>query len=153
MILTPDQAAFLRENRYAVVAALRKDGRPHQTLIIYALEGDDTIIFSSGGDRAKLKLLRHDPRISLCVLSEEPHKRYLTVYGRAEFVERHEDVVAGMLRIHAQLRGEPLPESERPALAARAEREGRVLVRVKIEDALPWRPPRTTVEITERRQG
>jgi PPOX class probable F420-dependent enzyme len=151
--LTPEQVEFLRHNRYAIVAAIRRDGTPQQTLVIYALDGDDTVIFSSGGDRVKLKLLRRDPRISLCVINEEPHIRYLTVSGRAEFVEDHASVVESMLKIHTQLRGEPLPAAERPAFAERARREGRVIVRVKIEDALPWRPPRSDVNISERRSG
>jgi PPOX class probable F420-dependent enzyme len=152
-VLTPEQVQFLRQNRYAIVAAIRRDGTPQQTLVIYALDGDDTIIFSSGGDRVKLKLLRRDPRISLCVINEDPHIRYLTVTGKAEFVEDYEQVVESMLKVHTQLRGEPLPEAERPAFEERVRNEGRVIVRVKIEDAIPRRPPRSHVVITDRRSA
>jgi PPOX class probable F420-dependent enzyme len=152
-VLTPEQIEFLRQNRYAIVAAIRRDGTPQQTLVIYALEDDDTIVFSSGGDRAKLKLLRRDPRISLCVLNEEAHMRYLTVTGTAEFVEDHAQVVEYMLKVHSQLRGEPLPAEERPDFEERARSEGRVIVRVKIEDAIPRTPPRSNVVISERRNS
>lgn len=141
---TPEQQAFLREHRIAVVGAIRRDGRPHLTLVNYAVEDDGTVIFSSAGDRAKIKLLRRDPRVALCVLSEEPHLRYLTVYGRVvAFVEDEQEVLQAMHRIHERTQGGPLPPEHLPALRERIRREGRVIMRIQVDEALPWRPRRT----------
>lgn len=150
MTLVPDQIEFLRRNRYAIVAGIRKDGRPHQTLVLYALEGDDTLIFSSAGDKSKLNIIRRDPRVSFCVIDEEAHMKYTTVYGTAEFVTDHEQVVDSMMRIHSQTRGEPVPESERSEFSERAKREGRTIVRVKITDSLPWSGYVKTINIGSR---
>jgi hypothetical protein len=38
--LTPEVQAFLAERRFAVVASIRADGLPHQTVMWYELRGD-----------------------------------------------------------------------------------------------------------------
>ena len=75
--LTPEVRAFLEERRFAVVASIRADGLPHQTVMWYALRGD-TVLLNEGAARARSKHLQRDPRLSLCV---EDGDRYVTLSG------------------------------------------------------------------------
>src|SRR5438552_16908195 len=58
---------FLREDRVAVVSTLNKDGSSHLTTMWYLLADDGTLIMSTLGRNQKVKNLRHNPRIALCV--------------------------------------------------------------------------------------
>jgi PPOX class probable F420-dependent enzyme len=79
-LLTPAVRAFLEERRFAVVASIREDGLPHQTVMWYALRGD-TILLNEGRARTRSRHLRRDPRLSLCV---EDEGRYVTLTGTCE---------------------------------------------------------------------
>ena len=58
---------FLREDHTAVVSTLNKDGSPHVTTIGYLLEDDGALVITTPGHSKKVKNLRRDPRIALCV--------------------------------------------------------------------------------------
>ena len=75
--LTPEVRAFLEERRFAVVASIRADGLPHQTVMWYVLRGD-TIMLNEGAARSRSRHLHRDPRLSLCV---EDGDRYVTLSG------------------------------------------------------------------------
>jgi PPOX class probable F420-dependent enzyme len=63
-----DQAReFLREDRVAVVSTLNRDGSPHVTTIYYLLADDGTLVMCTPGGSQKIKNLRRDPRIALCI--------------------------------------------------------------------------------------
>jgi PPOX class probable F420-dependent enzyme len=78
--LTPEVRAFLAERRFAVVASIREDGLPHQTVMWYELRGD-AVLLNEGAARARSKHLHRDPRLSLCV---EDGDRYVTLSGPCE---------------------------------------------------------------------
>ena len=78
--LTPEVRAFLAEQRFAVVASIRADGLPHQTVMWYELRGD-TVLLNEGAERARSKHLHRDPRLSLCVEADD---RYVTLSGPCE---------------------------------------------------------------------
>lgn len=69
---------FLQEDRVAVVSALNKDGGSHLTTMWYLLTDDGTIILSTPGRNQKVKNLRRDLRIALCVGDEG---RSVSLYG------------------------------------------------------------------------
>jgi PPOX class probable F420-dependent enzyme len=58
---------FLREDHVVVVSTLNKDGSSHLTTMWYLLADDGTLIMSTPGRNQKVKNLRRDPRIALCV--------------------------------------------------------------------------------------
>lgn len=58
---------FLHEDHVGVVSTLNKDGSPFVTTIWYLLQEDGTLIMSTPGRTQKVKNLRRDPRIALCV--------------------------------------------------------------------------------------
>jgi predicted pyridoxine 5'-phosphate oxidase superfamily flavin-nucleotide-binding protein len=42
--LTEEQRAFLEAPRFAVAATISADGLPHQTVVWYALDGDEEMV-------------------------------------------------------------------------------------------------------------
>jgi PPOX class probable F420-dependent enzyme len=69
---------FLREEHVAVVSTLNKDGSSHLTTMWYLLADDGTLVMSTPGRNQKVKNLRRDPRIALCVGDEA---RSVSLYG------------------------------------------------------------------------
>ncbi|MEO8540719.1 MAG: PPOX class F420-dependent oxidoreductase [bacterium] len=129
MIGTPEQDAFVRAMKSAIVTSLRKDGSPTTSLIFYAVDGDD-LLFSTTRDRIKTKTLKRDPRAVLTVLDEGAPYRYVSVEGIATVVEA--DVVPDHIAINRAMRGAPdwrPPEGYEETLRA----QGRVVIRVKPE--------------------
>jgi len=76
--LSPWAQQFLREDHVAVVSTLNKDGSPFVTTIWYLLQEDGTLIMNTPGRTQKVKNLRRDPRIALCVGDE---MRSVSLYG------------------------------------------------------------------------
>jgi PPOX class probable F420-dependent enzyme len=77
-ILSDWAREFLREDRVAVVCTLNKDGSPQVTTIWYLLQEDGTLIMSTPGRTQKVKNLRRNPRITVCVGDE---RRSVSLYG------------------------------------------------------------------------
>ena len=127
MIGTPDQDAFVRSMKAAIVTSLRKDGSPTSSLIFYALDGDQ-LLFSTTADRLKAKSLKRDPRIAVAVLDEGAPWRYVTIEGTATVNET--DIVPDHIAINRAMRSQPdwqPPEGYEDALR----KQLRVVVRVK----------------------
>ncbi len=77
-ILSDWAREFLQEDRVAVVSTLNKDGSSHLTTMWYLLTDNGTLILSTPGRNQKVKNLRCDPRIALCVGDEG---RSVSLYG------------------------------------------------------------------------
>jgi PPOX class probable F420-dependent enzyme len=113
--------AFLSEVHFAVAATIRADGRPHQTVMWYALQDDGTILLNTPFDSLKHRHLKRDPRLSICV---EDKYRYLTLQGTAVLNEDPEEAgqdYARLGRRYSQTFGErpsAAPQS-RPAILDR----------------------------------
>jgi PPOX class probable F420-dependent enzyme len=76
---------FLEQPHYAVMATINRFGTPQLTVMWYALHPtEDVILLNSSGPLLKVKNLRRDPRMSLCV---EDGARYVTIEGTAELIE------------------------------------------------------------------
>ena len=78
--LTEAQARFVQDPNYAVVAVLRDDGSPHQTVIWIDWDGEH-VLLNLNQERAKLRYLRNDPHVSLLVLHREDPYRWLGIDG------------------------------------------------------------------------
>ena len=82
--LTEGQAAFLHEEpNLAVVAALREDGKPHQTPVWVDWDGEH-VLLNLNNFRAKLEHLRHDPRVSVVVLDRNNPFRWIAIEGQVD---------------------------------------------------------------------
>jgi PPOX class probable F420-dependent enzyme len=133
--MTPEERAkFLAEHRLCVVGYARAGGPPSLSPVYYAMDGDDLLI-STTASRAKAKVIRRHPQVSVCVLGEQMPFPYLTVYGRGRIEETN--VVETMMKVGERMTGNPIPEAARPAIEKRAQDEGRVVLRVTPEGFVP----------------
>jgi hypothetical protein len=93
------------------------------------------------GARAKAKAVERLGKVSLCVLDEQWPPSYLVVYCDATVEKEPAAVVDLMMRIAGVMAGKPMPESVRPLVEQGAQKEGRVVLRLR-----PYRtfhsPPR-----------
>jgi PPOX class probable F420-dependent enzyme len=132
--VTPDEArSFLRENHQAVLATFRRDGRPQLSPVGAGVDDEGRVEISSRETAMKVKNLRRDPRISLCLLGPRWYGRWGQVEGTAEIVDQPEalDLLVGYYR---RIAGEhPDWDEYRQAMID----EKRVLVRFAIERAGP----------------
>ena len=132
--MTPDQArAFLRDNHQAVLATFRRDGRPQLSPVGAGIDDEGRVEISSRETAMKVKNLRRDPRISLCLLGPHWYADWGQVEGIAEIVDQPEalDLLVGYYR---RISGEhPDWDEYRQAMID----EKRVLVRFAIDRAGP----------------
>ena len=132
--MTPDEArAFLRTNHQAVLATFRRDGRPQLSPVGAGIDDDGRIEISTREPSMKVKNLRRDPRISLCLLNRGFFGEWGQVEGTAKIVERPAALPL-LVDYYRRISGEhPDWDDYRAAM----EREQRVLVRFEIERSGP----------------
>ena len=69
--MTHDEAlAFIGRNTRAVLATIKRDGRPQMSHVSYTLDDDGVVKVSVTGDRAKTRNLKRDPRATLSIVAE-----------------------------------------------------------------------------------
>jgi PPOX class probable F420-dependent enzyme len=128
-VIADHHRQFVTDNRLCVLGWNRSAGAtegPPLTPVFYVTDGDDVLV-SITEDRAKTRALRRDPAISVCVLGEEMPYPYVTLFGTA--IIEQEAAFEVMARV-VEAMGRPLDDARRQALKERAEREGRVILRV-----------------------
>jgi PPOX class probable F420-dependent enzyme len=125
----------LRTQHRAVLATAKSDGSPQLSPVSVGLNDAGDAVISSRETAYKVRNLRRDPRVWLCVLPDEFFGRWLQLEGRAEIVSLPEamplleDYYRGIAGEH--------PDWDEYREAMRSER--RVLVRVVLERAGPDR--------------
>ena len=86
----PDSAReVLTSGRLAHFTTIRKDGRPHTTIVWTGLEGDEIVIGKLFEDD-KVRHIRRDPRVSLSMEADGDQmgmRNYLVVEGEARITE------------------------------------------------------------------
>jgi len=125
----PEHDEFVRSRKWAVVTSLRKDGSPSNSVIYYAVDGDE-LIFSTTKDRVKAKTYRRDPRAAITVLDEGAPHGFVTIEGTAAVQD--DDVLPGHILVNRAMRGDPEwtpPEGYIEGLA----KAGRVIIRIRAE--------------------
>ena len=124
-ILSAWAQQFLLEDHVAVISTLNKDGSPHITTIWYLLQEDGTIIMSTPGRTQKVKNLRRDPRIAVCVGDEA---RSVSLYGTVTISEDQNVIRQDLEQLAARYIADPA--AREPALPFFL-KEGRVALHVK----------------------
>ena len=82
MTVDPRLLGFLAENRWGVLATIKRDGRPQLSNVGYAWDGG-LLRVSVTADRAKTRNLQRDPRVTLHVASKD-FWTWVAVEGTAE---------------------------------------------------------------------
>jgi PPOX class probable F420-dependent enzyme len=126
--------AFVRAHRTAIFGFNRKNDGPAMSAVYYVMDGNDMLVSTMEG-RGKVKAVRRNPKVSLCVLDERWPLTYLQVYGDATIeatVDTDLEKVVGLLmRIFAVMAGKPLSESVREQTRQMARAERRIVLRVR----------------------
>lgn len=127
--------AFAADHHNAVLATTRVDGRPQLSPVTVASHPDGVIEISSRETAFKVRNLRRDPRVSLCVLSDAFYGEFVQVEGVASIVTLPE-AMDGLVDYYRRVSGEhPDWDDYRAAM----ERDRRVLIRISVLRAGPDR--------------
>jgi PPOX class probable F420-dependent enzyme len=120
---------FLKGHTQAVLATIRRDGRPQLTSVI-AVYLDGKLVVSTTERTAKYRNLRRDPRVGVHVAGDS-FWQYLVVYGMASFVHMPE-ALPGLHRYYEAASGGPHPDWADYDRAMAEER--RVLLSVSLDE-------------------
>jgi len=100
---------YLRHRRNGVLATLKRDGLPQQSIITYYVAGDGTLRVSLTDDRAKTRNMRRDPRVSLLVWADDSYS-YVVIEGTAELMapaaDPHDATADALVEYYRTLRGD-----------------------------------------------
>ena len=126
---------FLHEHHRAILSTTRSDGRPQLSPVAVGVDDAGRAVVSSRETAYKVKHLRRDPRVSLCVVDDAWYGQWLQLDGTATIVSLPE-AMEPLVDYYRRLSGEhPDWDDYRAAM----ERERRVMIRIDIERAGPDR--------------
>jgi len=132
--VTPEDArAFLHDRHHAVMATTRADGHPQLSPVLAVVDESGRVVVSTREGSVKVRNLRRDPHVALCLLSDDFFGGWAQVEGTVEIVELPEAMDL-LVDYYQRATGEHEDWDEYRA-AMRA--EGRVVVRFDIERAGP----------------
>jgi PPOX class probable F420-dependent enzyme len=123
--------AYLTEKRQAVLATIKRDGRPQLSNVLFVLDPNDgRIKVSVTQTRAKTHNLRRDPRATLHVPGKD-FWQYLVIEGEARLIEG-EGVLEAMRDYYRKARGEHPNWEEYDAAMVR---DQRLLLSISVDRA------------------
>lgn len=135
--------SLLAERRRGALVTLKSDGRPQLSNVDFEyIESSRTIRFSTTADRAKVRNLRRDPRVSLHVTTPDGGA-YAVYEGVASLsdvaAERDDAAVEELIEVFRGVQGEhPDWDDYRRAMVE----DRRLVVRFPIDRAYGWIPAR-----------
>jgi PPOX class probable F420-dependent enzyme len=120
---------FLRPRHHAVLLTTRRDGRPQSSPNTCGLDAEGRIVISTYPERAKVHNIRRDPRVSVCVLSDEWNGPWVQVDGTAEVIDLP-DALEPLVEYFRSISGEhPDWDEYRKAM----QDQGKSLIRITID--------------------
>jgi PPOX class probable F420-dependent enzyme len=117
----PHVEEFLRKPNPAVIASLRPDGSPHAVATWYDWD-DGLALLNMDESRLRLRFMRRDPRVALCVLAAESWYRQVTLFGRIVRIEDDPDL-ADIDRLALRYTGQPFRSRDAKRVSAWLEPE------------------------------
>jgi PPOX class probable F420-dependent enzyme len=127
--------AFVSEGtRTGKAGVTRKDGAPHVTPIWFVLDGDD-LVFTTHGESLKGRVLRRDPRLSVCVDDQTPPYSYVVIQAEARLVEDLDEMLTWATALGARYMGPDRAEE----YGRRNAVPGEYLVRARITKVIAQR--------------
>ena len=124
---------FLRPRHHAILMTTRRDGRPQSSPNTCGVDAEGRIVISTYPERAKAANVRRDPRVSVCVLSDDFGGAWVQVDGVAEVLDLPE-ALEPLVEYFRVISGEH-PDWDEYRQAMRD--QGKSLIRVTIES---WGP-------------
>ncbi|BCJ34405.1 PPOX class F420-dependent enzyme [Actinocatenispora thailandica] len=120
---------FVRPRHHAVLITTRRDGRPQASPVTCGTDGAGRVVVSTYPQRAKVHNVRRDPRVTLCILSDEFDGPYVQLDGTAEV----RDLPAALDDLVEYYRGIAGEHPDWDEYRAAMQRQGKCLIRVTIE--------------------
>jgi PPOX class probable F420-dependent enzyme len=126
---------YIRSHHHAIMATTRADGRPQMSPVACGVDADGNVVVSTRETALKTANLRRDPRVSLCVFTDEFFGEWVQVDGAATVVSLP-DAMEPLVEYYRSVAGEHPDWGEyRTAM----ERDRRVIVKIALERAGPDR--------------
>ncbi len=122
--------AFVALRHQAILATIKRDGRPQLSNVLYFLDADGRLKISVTQSRAKTANLRRDPRASLLVLGPN-FWQYVVIEGTCTFIEG-EGVLAALRHYYQRVSG---PHPDWNEYDEAMIRERRLLLSISIDRA------------------
>ena len=74
---------FIGKHRWATLTVLRKSGSPVSSIVAYAVDGD-ALVVSTPGSTFKRRAMEVDPRVNLCIMSNEEPFDFVSLEATGE---------------------------------------------------------------------
>jgi PPOX class probable F420-dependent enzyme len=127
--------AVISEQHHSVLATLRKDGTPQMSPVLATVDDQGRVVVSSRETAFKVRNLRRDPRVWLCVLPDGFYGRWIQVDGSVRIVDLPA-AMDGLMAYYRSISGDhPDWDDYRVAM----QRERRVLLQIELASAGPDR--------------
>ncbi len=124
---------FLRPRHKVVLMTTRADGRPQSSPVACGVDAEGRLVISTYPERAKVANIRRDPRVSVCVLSDDWNGPWVQVDGSAEVLDLPE-ALEPLVEYFRSISGEhPDWDEYRQAMV----KQGKSLIRITIDT---WGP-------------
>ncbi|WP_344857747.1 PPOX class F420-dependent oxidoreductase [Amycolatopsis ultiminotia] len=120
---------FLKPRHHAILVTTRSDGRPQLSPNSCGVDDEGRIVIATYPKRAKVVNLRREPKVSVCVLSDEWNGPWVQVDGTAEVIDLPESVEPLVDYFRAISGEHPDWDEYREAMR----KQGKSLIRVTIE--------------------
>jgi len=125
--------AFLTPRHRAILVTRKSHGGPQCSPVTCGVDDAGRIVISTYPERAKVANIRRDPRVSVCVISDEWNGPWVQVDGRAEVLDLPE-ALEPLVEYYRCIAGEhPDWDEYRQAM----QKQGKCLIRITIES---WGP-------------
>lgn len=104
--VTIDEAVeFARSHHRGVLATRRNDGRPQMSPIVAGIDAAGRVAISSRETAYKVKNLRRDPSVSLCLFQDRFFGSWVQIDGTAEIVSLPE-AMESLIAVYRSIAGE-----------------------------------------------
>jgi len=124
---------FVRTRHRAVLGTLKGDGTPQLSPVTVGVDASGHVVISTRQTAYKVRNIRRDPRVWLCVFPDGFYGEWVQLAGTAAIVELPE-AMEGLVDYYRGISGEhPDWDDYRSAM----EKERRVLLRVTVSKAGP----------------
>jgi PPOX class probable F420-dependent enzyme len=126
-------AAYLALNHNGVLSTFRRDGMPQLSPVTAGVDDRGRVMISTREPAMKVRNLRRDPRVSMCVVPDGFLGSWIQVEGAAEIVELP-DAMDLLVDLYRRIKGEhPDWDEFRQAMID----QRRVVIRFGIDRAGP----------------
>jgi len=124
---------FVRPRHQAVLATTRRNGLPQMSPVTMGVDDSDRLVIATYPERAKTHNVRSNPRVSVCVLSDDFGGEWVQIDGLAEVLDVPE-AVEPFVEYYRNIAGEhPDWDEYRQAMID----QGKSLIRITVEQ---WGP-------------